>query len=294
MRVLVTGVTGQVGWELVRSAPAGVELDAADRSAIDLAGTDVTERVLARRPDVIINAAAYTAVDRAENEAELARRINGDGAAAVARAAHALGARLVHVSTDFVFDGSASRPYAPDAAPAPLGSYGASKLAGERLVGEATAGAAMIVRTGWVYSAHGSNFVKTMLRLMGERERLGVVADQVGTPTWAKLLAGALWEAALQPGLRGILHWSDLGVASWYDFAVAIQEEALPRGLLARAVPVAPIRTEDYPTPARRPAFSVLDKTDTLAALAAPRMHWRAALRAMLDDLRQLTATGTP
>jgi dTDP-4-dehydrorhamnose reductase len=143
----------------------------------------------------------------------------------------------------------------------------------------------VIVRTGWVYSAHGGNFVKTMLRLMEERERLAVVADQVGTPTWAKLLAAALWEVAQRPELGGILHWSDLGVASWYDFAVAIQEEALARGLLERAVPLAPIRTEDYPTAARRPAFSVLDKSLALAALAAPRMHWRAALRAMLDDL---------
>jgi len=291
MRVLVTGITGQVGWELVRSAPAGIVLDAADRSSIDLAAEDLSARVIARRPEVIINAAAYTAVDRAESEPDLAHRVNALGAAAIARAARELGARLVHVSTDFVFGGAASRPYAPDAPTGPIGSYGASKLAGEQLVQEESAGAALIVRTGWVYSAHGANFVKTMLRLMGERERLGVVADQVGTPTWARLLAGALWELALRPGPGGICHWSDLGVASWYDFAVAIQEEALARGLLARAIPVAPIRTEDYPTPARRPAFSVLDKTATLAALSVPRMHWREALRGMLDDLARITAT---
>jgi dTDP-4-dehydrorhamnose reductase len=143
----------------------------------------------------------------------------------------------------------------------------------------------VIVRTAWLYSAHGANFVKTMLRLMRERDRLGVVADQVGTPTWARLLAAALWELALKPRLCGTLHWTDLGVASWYDFAVAIQEEALARGLLERAVPIEALRTEDYPTPARRPAYSVLDKTRALAALEAPRMHWRAALRAMLDEL---------
>ncbi|MBP6381367.1 MAG: dTDP-4-dehydrorhamnose reductase [Pseudomonadales bacterium] len=287
MKVLVTGANGQVGWELARRVPAGVTLDATDRTLLDIAADDAGACVLARRPDVIINAAAYTAVDRAESEAALAHRVNAQGAGAVARAARELGARLVHVSTDFVFDGSASRPYAPDCTPAPRGAYGASKLAGERRVLEESAGSAVIVRTAWVYSAHGGNFVKTMLRLMRERERVAVVADQVGTPTWAGLLAGALWELALRPDVGGILHWTDLGVASWYDFAVAIQEEALARGLLQRAVPVEPIRTEDYPTPACRPAYSVLDKSATLAALAAPRLHWRAALREMLDDLQR-------
>ena len=151
---------------------------------------------------------------------------------------------------------------------------------------EESRGSAVIVRTAWVYSAHGANFVKTMLRLMAEREQLGVVADQVGTPTWARLLAGALWELALRPEIGGILHWTDLGVASWYDFALAIQEQALLRGMLARAVPINPIRTEDYPTPARRPAYSVLDKTRSLQELHCPRMHWRMALGAMLDDLQ--------
>jgi dTDP-4-dehydrorhamnose reductase len=288
VKVLITGANGQLGWELRRSAPDGVVLEAADRGSIDIAAPGLAARVAALAPDLIINAAAYTAVDRAESEAQLAHAVNADGAAVLAAAARSVGARLLHVSTDFVFDGSASRPYAPDSPTSPLGVYGASKLRGEERVLEESAGDALILRTAWVYSAHGNNFVKTMLRLMRERERVGVVADQVGTPSWARLLAGALWDAALQPGLRGILHWTDLGVASWYDFAVAIQEEACARGMLERAVPVEPIRTEDYPTPARRPAYSVLDKSATLQQLNAPRQHWRVALRGMLDDLRHI------
>ncbi|MBP8926426.1 MAG: dTDP-4-dehydrorhamnose reductase [Pseudomonadales bacterium] len=288
MKVLLTGATGQVGWELQRCVPAGIELDAAGRAAIDLAADDVQARVLARAPDLIINAAAYTAVDRAETEPGQAFAVNAAGAGAVAAAARQLGARLIHLSTDFVFDGNASRPYSPDSSTAPIGVYGASKREGELRVLEASDGAALIVRTSWVYSAHGSNFVKTMLRLMRERERLAVVADQVGSPTWARLLAAAVWEIALNPAIDGILHWSDLGVASWYDFAVAIHEQACARNLLdeRRALVIDPIATEDYPTPARRPAYSVLDKSRVLRELQAPRLHWRMALGAMLDDLR--------
>ena len=288
MQVLVTGANGQLGSELARTAPAGLDARFLDRAALDLAADDVEDRVVALAPQLILNAAAYTAVDRAESEQELAFRVNASGAGALARAAARLDARMVHVSTDFVFDGSSASPYRPDHAAAPLGVYGASKLEGERSVREALPGA-IILRTGWVYSAHGANFVKTMLRLMGSRDRLGVVADQVGTPTWAKGLARAVWELGLGTHNACTLHWSDLGVASWYDFSVAIQEEALARGLLARAVPVDPIRTEDYPTPARRPAYSVLDKTDTLALLACPRQHWRAALRQMLEELKEQT-----
>jgi dTDP-4-dehydrorhamnose reductase len=205
---------------------------------------------------------------------------------AMAAAALTAGARFVHVSTDFVFDGRSPTPYAPSAEAEPLGAYGRTKLDGERAVLAAHPGA-LIVRTAWVYAARGGNFVHTMLRLMRERPEVRVVGDQLGTPTHAQGLARALWtlDAA---GATGIYHWTDAGVCSWYDFAVAIQEEALAAGLLERAVPVIPIRTADYPTPARRPACCVLDKTDTWNVTGSAA-HWRVELRACMaaikDDL---------
>lgn len=286
MKALVTGAAGQLGWELARTAPQGVEVVALDRGDLDISdAAAVSTRVAAERPDAILNAAAYTAVDKAESEREAAFAVNEAGPAHLAAAAADAGARLIHVSTDFVFDGAASRPYRPEDAPNPLGVYGASKLAGERAVAGRLGQRALIVRTGWVYSAHGANFVKTMLRLMGERDALRVVADQVGTPTWARGLAEGLWRlAGAQAG--GTLHWGDAGVASWYDFAVAIQEEAVAEGLLGRSIPVAPIATAEYPTPARRPAYSVLDKAEGWQRSGTVPRHWRAALRAMLKELK--------
>ncbi|HYM48447.1 MAG TPA: dTDP-4-dehydrorhamnose reductase, partial [Burkholderiaceae bacterium] len=233
----------------------------------------------------IINAAAYTHVDRAETEHQRAIAINADGPANLAAAARSVDARLIHVSTDFVFDGGSSRPYRPEDTAAPTSAYGLSKLEGERRVTAIGEQRVLIVRTAWLYAARGNNFVNTMLKLMRERQELRVVADQIGTPTWATTLARALWAAARRPALHGIYHWTDAGVASWYDFAVAIQEEALARKLLARAIPICPIRTEDYPTPAKRPAYSVLDKTRSVADFDMPLVHWRAALRQMFAEL---------
>ena len=235
----------------------------------------------------MINAAAYTAVDKAESEVDAAQRGNVAGPLALAQACAQQGVRLIHISTDFVFDGSASQPYKPDAATAPLGEYGRSKRAGELAV-QSVLPQALILRTGWVYSRYGSNFVKTMLRLMSERDDLAVVADQVGTPTWAHGLAEAVWASAARPQLSGIYHWSDAGVCSWYDFAVAICEEALALGLLARPVNIRPIAAIEYPTPACRPAYSVLDKTDSWRDFALAGVHWRQQLRAMLEDYKAL------
>lgn len=284
-KVIVTGAGGQLGQELVRTAPPAGQCIALQRADLDIGDAgQVSELVQRERPDVLINAAAYTAVDQAESEPEQAARINAEGPANLASACAAANVRLIHVSTDFVFDGSASTPYVPGSATSPLGEYGRSKLAGELSAGQILP-SALIVRTGWVYSAFGNNFVKTMLRLMAERDELTVVADQVGTPTWARGLAEALWSAVDRPGLSGLYHWSDAGVCSWYDFAVAIAEESHAMGLLTSQPRIRPIPASDYPTPARRPAFSVLDKSDSWRDFEIEGKHWRVQLRAMLQEL---------
>lgn len=286
MKILVLGGGGQVARALAATAPAQHEVVARSRGELDIGDEAAVDReLLTGRYDWILNAAAYTAVDRAEDEPELARRVNETAVGHLAQGAARHGGRLLHLSTDFVFDGASSRPYLPTDPTHPLGVYAATKLAGERRVLEAGS-SGVVLRTAWVYAAEGKNFVLTMLRLMREREEVRVVCDQVGTPTWATGIARAVWGlvGAAVPG--GIHHWTDLGVASWYDFAVAIQEEALQRGLLSRAVPVLPIPTAAYPTRARRPAYSVLDTQTTRALAGAPAHHWRTNLRTMLDELR--------
>lgn len=282
MKALITGANGQLGRALQAIAPKGNDLIAATHADLDIGDRAAVRDFVARhRPDAIFNAAAYTAVDKAESEEDSARAINADAVGHLAEAARELGARLIHVSTDFVFDGQRGTPYRPADPTAPIGAYGRTKLAGEIAAGPE----ALIVRTAWVYGATGHNFVRTMLRLMAEHDEVRVVADQIGTPTFAPHLAAALW-ALYAAGARGIHHYTDSGAASWYDFAVAIQEEALALGLLERAVPVIPIATADYPTPARRPSYSVLDKAATFALLGGPAPHWRDGLRRMLKDVK--------
>ena len=284
MKALITGAGGQLAVELERNAPAGAMITSLGIDDLDIGDAVTTRAAVDRlRPDLILNAAAYTAVDRAEAEVDLAYAVNRDGAANLAVSASAVGAKLVHVSTDFVFGGRAGRAYGPDAAPDPLGVYGASKRAGEIAVLDVIPGA-LIVRTAWVYSAGGANFLKTMLRLMAERDEVRVVADQIGAPTDAADLARALW-ALVAADARGMFHFTNAGVASWYDFAQAIAEEAFAAGVLSRPCKVTPIRTVDYPTPARRPAFSVLDCSKTWALLGAPAVHWRVALRRVIGEV---------
>lgn len=284
MKVLVAGAGGQLGRAL-QANPAGHEVIAPPESAFDLLdGAAVQATIRAVAPDLVVNAAAYTAVDRAESERDRALAINATAAGALAEAARAVGAGFVHVSTDFIFDGESPHPYPVDAAPRPLSVYGETKLLGEQAVRAAHADA-LIIRTAWVYAAAGHNFMQTMLRLMREGREVRVVADQIGTPTHAASLARAIW-ALVADRATGTFHWTDAGVASWYDFAVAIGEEALEIGLLARPAAVVPIRTIDYPTPARRPAMSVLDKTDTWARIG-PANHWRTELRLALHDVKE-------
>lgn len=287
MRVLITGAGGQVGRALVRTAPDGCDLLALTRAQLDLADPHAVKAVMAEaRPEIVINAAAYTAVDQAESDATAAQAINADAVRWLAEAVHrAPGCRLIHISTDFVFDGTQSVPYAPHAATAPLGVYGSTKLAGEHAVTEILRDRGVVLRTSWVYDASGRNFVNTMLRLMREGKPLRVVADQIGSPTSADSVASVLWKFVAHPELNGIWHWSDAGVATWYDFAVAIAEEARSLGILEAEPTVLPIATAEYPTPAKRPAFSVLNKQATIAALELVPVHWRRNLRRVLKEI---------
>ena len=292
MKVLITGANGQLGYALQKTsrelfAEHSVELIALTRAELDLAQPETVSGVLNRfLPDIIINAAAYTAVDKAESEPALAQLINVDAVQQIAIWCQAHKKILVQVSTDFVFDGKKSSPYVIDDKTDPIGVYGKTKQQGE-LAALRECESSYVVRTGWVYGEHGANFVKTILRLAKERDCLGIVADQIGTPTYAIHLAQMLWQLVLQKPSQKIWHFSDAGVASWYDFAIAIVEEAAVVGILSRQPTIQPITTADYPTPAQRPEFSVLNKKNTWDALAVVPIHWRAALIKMLTALKQ-------
>ena len=286
MKVLLLGAGGQLGMALQRLAPAGVDLATPTREELDICNASQLREALSRfKPEVVINAAAYTEVDRAESEREKSFLVNAIAPGIVAESAASLGARMLQVSTDFVFSGDRPIPWERDAETAPVNVYGESKLAGERAVTRALGTGATVIRTSWLYGRYGKNFVMKMLDLMTTREQIDVVYDQVGTPTWANSLTEALWVLACRPEVHGIQHWCDDGVASWYDFAVAIQEEALARCLLRQRVSIRPIRSAMFPAPARRPGFSVLEKGGTAAMLGIVTHHWRENLRTMLDEL---------
>ena len=284
MKALILGAGGQLGLDLVTAAPSDFEIAALDRRALDITDQELVHRFVAdARPDVILNAAAYTAVDRAEQERDLAWSINGDAVGYLARRAVEVDAHLIHISTDFVFDGTATEPYSPDATTNPTSEYGASKLEGESQALQSNA--VTIVRSSRLYSGSGNNFVTTMLRLMGSRDELSVIDDQVGSPTWSKNLADSLWRFAARSDLTGIWHWTDAGSCSWYEWAVAIQRQAMELDLLDRMVPIEPVSTSDFPTAATRPAYSVLDSSATCTALAIGQVPWKAALDSMLGQM---------
>ena len=285
MKVLIIGANGQLGWELQRTCPEHIEYIAIDYPEIDISESQIVSELIQQiSPDWVINAAAYTAVDKAEVEKDKAFRINGKGVEYIAKAIKNNGGRLVHISTDFIFDGKQGKPYQPFDDPNPESVYGLSKLKGEKSAVGILGSETTIIRTAWLYSSHGCNFVKTMIKLMANRDELKVVDDQIGTPCWARGLAIAIWRV-VELNINGIFHWTDTGVASWYDFAVAIHEEALKMALIQKPISILPTSSTDYPQPAQRPSFSVLDKQSTWQALGIEPVHWQKQLINMLKEL---------
>lgn len=293
MKLLVTGANGQVGCELRQSlAPLG-EVIALDRAACDLARPAEVARILrAATPDIIVNAAAYTAVDRAEQEEELATLINGTAVGEIAQAARQLGALLIHYSTDYVFDGRKDAPYAEDDVPSPISAYGRSKLAGERAIAQC-GGRYLIVRTSWIYAARGHNFLKTVLRLARERDELRIVDDQIGAPTWARDLAAATaamtrqarQEIARDDFESGLFHVTGSGATSWFVFAQAVVKQAEQFGLLARKSKIVPIASSEYPVAATRPKNSRLSGARARHRFQIALPEWEQSLAVCMREL---------
>ena len=288
MNIVIIGKSGQLAFELSRELENSEhQVTFLGRDDIDITNaSNIEEKLSPLSADVLINASAYTAVDKAEEDTEACDAINSLAVANLAKYCKANGAFMVHVSTDYVFNGHKGSPYLTGDPIEPQGAYGKSKAEGEKALLEILPDASCLIRTAWVYSSHGNNFVKTMLRLMSEKPQLSVIDDQIGTPTWAKGLAEACVLAA-ENKTAGVYHWTDEGVASWYDFAIAIQELGIEKGLLSSDIPVLPIPSSQYPTPAKRPHYSVLDKQTAREAFASCKpTHWRKQLSDMLDELK--------
>lgn len=291
-KILLIGSAGQVGQEVQRLLELqGQDYIACDRQTLDLSNTTLIEGYICNvRPEIIINCSAYTAVDQAETDIEQAFLINHLAVEAIAKAAKQINSYLIHISTDYVFDGRQYLPYQETDLAQPNGVYGQSKLAGEKAITQQLE-RYIIVRTAWVYGCYGKgNFVKTMLRLGQEREVLNVVSDQIGSPTWAKDLATTLLQLCdqLAPEMTGIYHFSNSGVCSWYDFAAAIFAEAKNLGYDLKLTQLNPITTADYPTPAQRPHYSVLSTRKISSLLGKYPSHWQASLQCMLQEYSNL------
>jgi len=266
--------------------PDGLTVHFVDIDDLDITDEDQVKAEFSDfKPDLLINAAAYTAVDKAESEQELAYAVNATAVALLARWCKKYHTRLLHLSTDFVFAGDANTPYPPEAETAPKSFYGMSKAAGERALLEIYPENSLTIRVSWLYSSYGQNFVKTMLRLMRERDSLGIVNDQIGCPTWANHLARLIWQVIDHPDQTGVLHWSDAGSTTWYGFARAIMDEALALGLLEDAIELNPLTTAEYPTPAVRPHYSLLDSSRTCDLFKIKQVQWRENLVKMLKEL---------
>jgi dTDP-4-dehydrorhamnose reductase len=287
MKIIVIGKSGQLAWELSQFLSPEHEILCLGRNDIDLQNiAAITNSLQQYKAAGVINASAYTAVDKAESDVDNAYALNGKAVGNLAQACKNLSLAFVHISTDFVFQGDKGAPYLPEDEIRPLGVYGASKAQGEQLITQVYPERSTIIRTSWVYSTHGNNFVKTMLNLMNTKSELGIISDQVGSPTYAKGLAAACI-ASLTHHVTGIHHYTDTGVASWFDFAVAIQNIGYELGLLAKKIPIKPITTAQYPTPAKRPHYSVLDKGSLMLALPELSfVHWQTQLATMMHTLK--------
>ncbi len=284
-RALILGAAGQVGFELQRTVPEGIVVTALDLPQVDIRDrSSVAKAIRDVRAEVVINCAAFTNVDGAESARDDAMVTNGVAPGIVAEESRHAGARMVHISTDYVFDGRAESPYDVDDQPAPLSAYGATKLEGERRV-LAAGGAAVVVRTAWVHSAVGSNFVKTAVRHLTSGTEMRVVDDQIGTPTRAKNLAMALWSVAMKPDVKGILHFTDAGVASWYDVAAVVSNVLAAESRLGVGASVRPISSAEWPSVARRPLYCVLDKHDSWRTIGIVPPHWREGVAASTREL---------
>ncbi|MCG7864821.1 MAG: dTDP-4-dehydrorhamnose reductase [Candidatus Thiodiazotropha taylori] len=295
-KILLIGCDGQVGWELQRSLAVLADVTATSLCgsygyALDLLDPDAVNKAVAETgPDYIVNAAAHTAVDKAESEVALSKKLNADAPAQLARLAAEHNAAFIHYSTDFVFDGESERPYREEDPTAPLGVYGETKLEGEQRV-LATDAAALVFRTSWVYGNHGHNFMKTMLRLFRERDELKVVDDQIGAPTWSRMIAEATAQiigqlhagVAKADELKGLYHLTNSGTTSWYGFAREILE------LSGESCSLMPITTQEYPTPARRPAYSVLDNSKLNQVFSLSMPDWSSSLKRCMED--EITAS---
>lgn len=291
MRVLITGAHGQVGQELMHSAPASWQISGFGSKVLDISDEQqVLDTVQQLQPQLIFNAAAYTAVDKAESDQDRAYAVNQLGAHNLARAAQSIDCLLLHISTDYVFDGKHNQPYTEYETPAPNSVYGDSKWQGEKAI-TAICSKYIILRTSWVFGLHGNNFVKTMLRLGQQHDVLSIVSDQVGGPTSARSIAQALWQVARQYQSSGdcpwgTYHFSGSSTCSWHDFACEIFTQATTLGLIAKTPKLNPIKTCDYPTPAQRPAYSVLDNTKISQQFNIAQSDWKSELNFVLRQLK--------
>lgn len=283
---LIVGAKGQLGLELVSTRPDIYDCVQVDHGALDIgdraAVFDYVRRVA---PMLILNAAGYTNVDRAETEIALAFSANAEGPANLAEAAHACAARLIHVSSNYVFGGDQCSPIKSSSEAKPINAYGRSKIEGERRIARLGYQDVSVVRAGWLYSAHGNNFLTRMLKLMQERDEISVVNDQFGTPTTTSGLARAIWKMAQVSKMIPTWHWADAGQASWYEFAEAICDEARNRGLVTQPVAIVPVSSQEYQTPARRPHYAVLDYSKAAVELGINPVSWREALAGVMREI---------